>query len=41
VTARARTFKGNVEDGYRAQFIQLVERAAMLREQEPSRQSRR
>jgi Ca-activated chloride channel homolog len=41
VTARARTFKGEDEEGYRAQFIQLVERAAMLREREPSRQSRR
>ena len=42
VTARARTFKGDDEDGYRAQFIQLVERAAMLQAREPTRtQSRR
>jgi len=37
VTARARTFQGEDEDGYRAQFIQLVERAARLRGREPSR----
>jgi len=30
VTARARMFKGDDEEGYRAQFIQLVERAASL-----------
>ena len=41
LTARARQFLGEDEDGYRAQFIQLAERAAMLREREPARQSRR
>jgi Ca-activated chloride channel family protein len=37
VTARARTFQGEDEAGYRAQFIQLVERAARQRGREPSR----
>jgi len=41
VLALARAFKGNDEEGYRAQFIQLVERAAMLRDRELSRISRR
>jgi Ca-activated chloride channel homolog len=41
LTARARKFQGADEEGYRAQFIQLVERAAMLHAREPSRQSRR
>jgi Ca-activated chloride channel family protein len=41
LTARAKKFLGEDEDGYRAQFIQLAERAAMLREREPARQSRR
>ena len=41
LTARARKFQGEDEEGYRAQFIQLVERAAMLRGRQPSRQSRR
>jgi len=38
---RARKFQGEDEEGYRAQFIQLAQRAAMLREREPARQSRR
>ena len=41
LTARARQFLGEDEDGYRAQFIQLVDRAAMLRAREPASQSRR
>jgi Ca-activated chloride channel family protein len=41
LTARARKFLGEDEDGYRAQFIQLAERAAMLRDREPASQSRR
>jgi hypothetical protein len=41
LTPRARKFQGEDEEGYRAQFIQLAERAAMLREREPAKQSRR
>jgi Ca-activated chloride channel family protein len=41
LTARARKFVGVDEDGYRAQFIQLADRAAMLRAREPASQSRR
>jgi len=41
LTARARKFVGEDEDGYRAQFIQLADRAAMLRAREPASQSRR
>jgi Ca-activated chloride channel family protein len=41
VRARATTFRGADEEGYRAQFVQLVDRAASLREREPRRQSRR
>jgi Ca-activated chloride channel family protein len=41
LTSRARKFLGEDEDGYRAQFIQLAERAAMLRDREPASQSRR
>jgi len=41
LTARARTFRGDDTDGYRAQFIQLAERAATLRERGPAKQSRR
>ena len=41
LTARARKFLGEDEDGYRAQFIQLADRAAMLRAREPAIQSRR
>jgi Ca-activated chloride channel family protein len=41
LTARARKYLGDDEDGYRAQFIQLAARAAMLRDNEPARQSRR
>ncbi len=41
LTARARTFRGDDTDGYRAQFIQLAERAATLREREPAKQTRR
>jgi Ca-activated chloride channel homolog len=41
LTARAKTFRGDDADGYRAQFIQLAERAATLREREPVKQSRR
>jgi Ca-activated chloride channel family protein len=41
LTARARKFVGEDEDGYRAQFIQLADRAAMLRAREPATQSRR
>ena len=41
LTARARKFVGEDEDGYRAQFIQLAERAATLREREPAKQTRR
>jgi Ca-activated chloride channel family protein len=38
---RARRFRGQDGDGYRAEFIQLVERAADLRVGEGSKQSRR
>ena len=41
VRARATTFRGEDEEGYRAQFIQLVDRAASLRAREPARLSRR
>jgi Ca-activated chloride channel family protein len=41
VRARAATFRGEDEEGYRAQFLQLVDRAASLKGQELSRQSRR
>jgi Ca-activated chloride channel family protein len=41
VRARATMFRGNDEEGYRAQFVQLVDRAASLREREPARLSRR
>jgi Ca-activated chloride channel family protein len=41
VRARAAKFRGEDEEGYRAQFVQLVERAASLREHEPARLSRR
>jgi Ca-activated chloride channel family protein len=41
LTARARKFQGDDEQGYRAQFVQLAERAATLRERDPARQSRR
>ena len=41
LTARARKFVGADDDGYRAQFIQLADRAAMLRAREPASQSRR
>jgi len=41
LTARARKFVGEDEDGYRAQFIQLADRAAMLRAREPASQSQR
>ena len=41
LTARARKFLGEDEEGYRAQFIQLAERAAMLRGREAAKQSRR
>jgi Ca-activated chloride channel family protein len=40
LTGRAKKFLGEDEDGYRAQFIQLAERAAMLRAREPAIQSR-
>jgi Ca-activated chloride channel family protein len=39
--ARARKFQGEDEEGYRAQFIQLAERAARLRDGEPAKHSRR
>jgi Ca-activated chloride channel homolog len=39
--ARARKFQGEDEEGYRAQFIRLAERAATLRGREPAKQSRR
>jgi hypothetical protein len=41
VRARATKFRGEDEEGYRAQFVQLVDRAASLREREPARQSHR
>jgi Ca-activated chloride channel homolog len=41
VRARATMFRGEDEEGYRAQFVQLVDRAAGLREREPARLSRR
>jgi Ca-activated chloride channel homolog len=41
VTARARTFRGDDEEGYRGEFIHLVERAASLRQREPRSESRR
>ena len=41
VRARATKFRGEDEEGYRAQFIQLVDRAASLRERAPARLSRR
>jgi Ca-activated chloride channel family protein len=39
--ARAKTFLGEDEEGYRAQFVQLVDRAAMLRERAADKVSRR
>ncbi len=39
--ARAKQFRGDDGEGYRAEFIRLVERAASLRDDEPSRQTRR
>jgi Ca-activated chloride channel family protein len=39
--ARAKTFLGEDEEGYRAQFVQIVERAASLRGREEALQSRR
>jgi Ca-activated chloride channel family protein len=41
VSARAATFGGDDEEGYRKEFIELVGRAARLREREPATQSRR
>ena len=41
VRARATTFRGEDEEGYRAQFVQLVDRAARLRGGEAVKQSRR
>jgi Ca-activated chloride channel family protein len=41
VTARARKFRGSDEEGYREQFIQLVDRAASLRRGESRLESRR
>jgi aryl-alcohol dehydrogenase-like predicted oxidoreductase len=38
---RARRFQGHDEEGYRAEFIDLVERAANLRRGEQWRESRR
>jgi Ca-activated chloride channel family protein len=37
VRARATTFRGEDEEGYRTQFIHLVDRAAALRERQPPR----
>jgi Ca-activated chloride channel family protein len=37
----AKKFRGEDEEGYREEFIQLVEQAATLREGEPTRHSRR
>jgi Ca-activated chloride channel homolog len=39
--SRARTFRGQDDEGYRNEFIQLVERASGLRRDEPRRQSQR
>ena len=39
--ARAKKFLGEDEEGYRAQFVQLVDRAAMLRERTAAKVSRR
>jgi Ca-activated chloride channel family protein len=41
LTARASQFLGEDEDGYRAEFIRLVDRAASLRSHESWRESRR
>jgi Ca-activated chloride channel family protein len=41
VRARATTFRGEDEQGYRAQFVQLVDRAASLRKGEPAKVSSR
>jgi Ca-activated chloride channel family protein len=41
VRARATKFRGEDQEGYRAQFVQLVDRAASLRERDPARLSRR
>jgi Ca-activated chloride channel family protein len=40
-TERARRFLGDDEDGYRAEFIRLAERAANLRGRDGWRESRR
>ena len=37
---RARKFRGEDEEGYRGEFIQLVERAATLRHRESRSESR-
>jgi Ca-activated chloride channel family protein len=39
--ARAKQFQGDDGEGYRAEFIRLVERAASLRDDEPSRTAQR
>ena len=39
--SRARTFRGQDDEGYRNEFIQLVERASNLRRDDPRTQSRR
>jgi Ca-activated chloride channel family protein len=39
--SRARMFRGRDDEGYRNEFVQLVERASSLRQEEPRRSSRR
>jgi Ca-activated chloride channel family protein len=39
--ARARQFRGHDEEGYRGEFVRLVERAALLRESGAQKESRR
>jgi Ca-activated chloride channel family protein len=41
VRARATKFRGEDQEGYRAQFVQLVDRAASLRERDAAKLSRR